>query len=62
MQGIVIKLVAFLVVVFLVCWVYVLGNLGIWLCGIALLALGALAAVLVEVPETGTEKGHQRRA
>ena len=61
MHDYVVKLLTILVVVILFCWVFVLDNIGIWLCGIAILALGALAAVTVELVDTGSHSSDRRR-
>jgi hypothetical protein len=48
MQEYAIKLAAAVAVVFLFCRVFVVDNIGLWLSGLALLALGVFAAVLAE--------------
>jgi hypothetical protein len=48
MQEYAIKLTAAVVIVFVFCRVFVVDNIGLWLSGLALLALGVFAAVLAE--------------
>jgi hypothetical protein len=48
MQEYAIKLAVALAVVFVFCRVFVVDNIGLWLSGLALLALGVFAAVLAE--------------
>jgi hypothetical protein len=48
MQEYAIKLIAAVALVFVFCRVFVVDNIGLWLSGLALLALGVLAAVLAE--------------
>jgi hypothetical protein len=48
MQEYAIKLAAAVAVVFLFCRVFVVDNIGLWLSGLALLALGVFTAVLAE--------------
>jgi uncharacterized membrane protein YccC len=52
-----IRLVLFVVAVFLFCRLFVVANLGVVLAGIAVLALGVYAALLVEVPQLGSGEG-----
>lgn len=57
MQGHWVKLVVFLVVVFLFCRLFVAENLGVFLAGAAVLGLGVYAALLVELPQLGSGQG-----
>lgn len=62
MQEYAVKLAAAVALVFLFCRVFVIGNIGLWLSGLALLALGLAAAVLAETqpappPESRSASG-----
>lgn len=52
-----IRLVIFVVIVFLFCRLAVVENLGVILAGIAVLALGVYAALLAELPQLGSGEG-----
>lgn len=61
MHDSVVKLISVFAVVALFCWVFVQDNIGVWLCGIALVALGAFAAVTVEVANPGSNSSDRHR-
>lgn len=48
-----VKLALFLAAVLAFCRLFVVTNLGVWVAGGAVLALGVYAALLAEVPQLG---------
>lgn len=52
-----VRLVVFLVIVFVFCRLFVAENLGVFLAGAAVLGLGVYAALSVELPQLGFGQG-----